>query len=131
MFRSKSPVIILTALLLSLPLGVSADEICTVEKCSSDFAIGCFRGVAKEDDEEKKLTDNAFLRTFMRSNPSGSLECFRQQMAAADNDEIRKKIQSLSAFSGVIGGDVKPDKVFSNSGMSLKEGRSGRCCDVG
>jgi hypothetical protein len=71
----------------------------------------CFRGVAKKDDEGKKLTDNALLRTFMRSNPSGSLECFRQQVAAADNNEIRKEIQRLSAFSGVIGGDVKPDNV--------------------
>lgn len=111
MSRSKSLVIILAALLLSLPLRGSADDICTVEECASDFAIGCFRGVAKEDDEGKKLTDNALLRTFMRSNPSGSLDCFRQQMAAADNDEIRKKIKSLSAFSGVMGGDVKPDNV--------------------
>ena len=107
MFRSKSPVIILAALLLSLPLRVSADEICAVERCSSDFAIRCFRGVAKKGDGGKELTGNALLKTFMRSNPSGGLECFRQQVVAAKS----KGIQDLSAFSGVIGGDVKPDNV--------------------
>jgi len=67
----------------------------------------CFRGVKKVSEKGEALTKRELLTTFMRSNPIGSLECFRQQVVAAGSNEI----QSLSAFSGVIGGDVKPDNV--------------------
>jgi hypothetical protein len=88
-------------------LHLSAEEICAIEDCTKDAQIGCFRGVEKVGKKGVALTEREFLTTFMRSNPSGSLECFRQQVVAAGSNEI----QSLSAFSGVIGGDVKPDNV--------------------
>lgn len=88
-------VLLLTLFFLpALQVALAANASCSRKICSEDPAHGCFRGVDGD------------LLQFMRSNPAGSLACFREQLAPGDG-----ALQRLSAFKGIIGGDVKPDNV--------------------
>jgi hypothetical protein len=89
--------VLLAAMLLGMP--VSAKSICSQKFCAAgSSSLGCFRRVEGD------------LRTFMRSNPAGSLACFREQVETS-RFKTAELVKELSQFSGVIGGDVKPDNV--------------------
>ncbi len=102
--------ILLASVLLGLPL--SAKAICSQKFCDAKSSpLGCFRPVKGD------------LLTFMRSNPAGSLACFREQVKHGSS-KPKKLIKELSQFTGVIGGDVKPDNVDI---VPLADGT----CDIG
>lgn len=90
----RQVLLVAMAFLSALPATLAASPVCSRGICSEDPAHGCFRSVGGD------------LLRFMRSNPAGSLACFREQAAQADT-----RLQRLSAFQGIIGADVKPDNV--------------------
>ncbi|MCM8594732.1 hypothetical protein [Accumulibacter sp.] len=101
--RPSHPLITaLATIVLGMPAELLADAPCGVRLCSVGESSWCFRAVAREG----KSSDRQLL-TFLRTNPGASLACLREQV-----DQAGGTIREIGeAYSGIIGGDVKPDNV--------------------
>lgn len=103
MSYSTKAIVLAAGFALAFPLNLWGEEICGVKLCEEGAKTGlCFRSVS-----ENPTTRSRDPLLFMRTNPVGSLACFKEQAERASNEAI----VNLSRFSGYIGGDVKPDNV--------------------